>query len=176
MKIHIAKSCATCEFNFRGICAGDKCNEKIYDVNSSCEGWSSNLYYFDYLIENAPWYLKQKYKNHKISFDELVDLLEKDENDVPINLNIFDVIENIYDLKYPYEIAKVLGVSDSVVSYAYYRGTPTKRLHDFSNILCIPTRYFHNITTCDFNVIETCKEEFYKHHKHPSKRKRKPVK
>ncbi len=160
-KIKLDKTCGTCEFNFRGICGGYKYNEEIKDLNNTCEGWESDYKYFSYLINNAPWYIKDKYMRYKISFGELVNLIEKDAHNEPIVLNIFDLIEKVYGLCFPYDFAEVLDVSEGVLRYAYVHGTPQKRLYHFSTILKIPTHFFDKVTTLDIPTIEQCKKDFF---------------
>ena len=51
MKLHLDKSCRTCEFNFNGLCAGgEKYGSKIEDLNSVCEDWQINDEHYDLLL------------------------------------------------------------------------------------------------------------------------------
>lgn len=165
MKLHLDKSCKTCEFFSGGIClCGEESNNKIDNLSYFCDDWEIDFEYYDYIITKLPWYLKIKFEQNKINFNQLLDLIELDEQDSPIELNIFEVVEKIYGLSYPNEIAEVLGVTAGVVSYAYVHGTPLKRICDFSNKLCIPMNYFEKITTVDICEIIECKKEFLKRH------------
>lgn len=165
MKLHLDKSCRTCEFNFDGICAGgENYNNKIDDLNNVCEEWEINYNYTNSITSNLPWYLKNKYRRYEIDINELLHLIELDEKNIPIDLNIFEVIEQVYGLVYPYEIAEALGVPASVLRYANLRGTPLKRIGDFSSKLCIPMQYFEKVTTMDIPEITECKNKFIKKH------------
>ncbi|OJU18677.1 MAG: hypothetical protein BGN88_09400 [Clostridiales bacterium 43-6] len=164
MKLHVNKTCGTCEFNFEGICAGDNYNEKITDLSHYCAGWNASLNYFCYLTANAPWYIKSQYDRKNIYFDELVTLVEMDEKEEPIEIDIFNLVEKIYELWYPNEIAEALDVSIGVLGYAHIHGTPEKRIFDFSNKLQIPAHYFEKVTTLDIPDIEKCRDKFYKIH------------
>ncbi|MCH5191585.1 MAG: hypothetical protein J1F23_05410 [Oscillospiraceae bacterium] len=165
MKLHLDKSCRTCKFNFDGICAcGEEYNNKISDLNNMCEDWSINLEHYCFIESNLPWYLASKFRRNKIELDELLYLIELDEQNVPIDLNIFEVVEQVYGLIFPSEIAEALGVSEQVLCYAYVHGTPLKRINDFSNKLCIPIQYFEKVTTMDISEITKCKDKFLKKH------------
>lgn len=165
MKLHLDKSCRTCEFNFDGICAGgEKYGSKIEDLNSVCEDWEINYEHYDFITSNLPWYLKSKFKSYKIDIEELLKLIELDEQNVPIELDIFELVDQVYGLGYPHEIAEALGVPETVLCYAHMHGTPLKRIGDFSSKLCIPMKYFEKVTTVDIPEIVKCKNEFLKRH------------
>lgn len=163
MKLKI--QCSNCEFNFNGICAGHgntyKYGEAITDLSKSCDDWGANLEYFTEITNLAPWYIKMPYEKCKISYNEFINLLKNDEQGVPIEVNIYDAIENIYGLN-TFQLAELLNVSVGVIGYAKTRGTNEKRLHEFSNKLYIPREYFNHITTQDFEEIKKCKMKFDK--------------
>ncbi|MCM1114324.1 MAG: hypothetical protein NC397_02375 [Clostridium sp.] len=165
MKLHLDKTCRTCEFNFDGICAGgEKYGSRIEDLNNVCDDWGINYDHYDYITSNLPWYFKNKFKRNKIGIGGLLYLIELDEQNVPIELDIFELVEQVYGLRYPHEIAEALGVSESVLCYAHMHGTPLKRIGDFSSKLCIPMKYFEKVTTLDIPEITKCKNEFLKRH------------
>lgn len=162
MKLHLDKSCNTCENNIDG-----KCSNKYYgeDISTNplmqCDEWDIGFDYYKYVMENLPWYL-QKRLNHGTSYSEIISLIEMDEKGLPIELDIFEVIEEVYGLKYPTDFSYVLGVKNSVVYYAHTHSVPQKRLNHFANTFCISGKYFYNISTLDLNEIEKCKIKFFK--------------
>lgn len=165
MKLHLDKSCRTCEFNFNGLCAGgEKYGSKIEDLNSVCEDWQINDEHYDFITSNLPWYFKNKFRRNHVELNQLLHLIELDEQNVPIKLDIFELVEQVYGLSYPHEIAEALGVPETVLRYAHMHGTPLKRIGDFSSKLCIPAKYFENVTTVDIPDIVKCKNEFLKRH------------
>lgn len=165
MKLHLDKTCRTCEFNFDGICVGgEKNGNKIEDLNGLCEDWGINDEHYGFITSNLPWYLKSKFWSNKFDIEELLNLIELDEQNIPIELNIFELIERVYGLSYPSEIAEALGVPETVLCYAGVHGTPLKRIGDFSSKLCIPMKYFEKVTTADIPEIAKCKNEFLKRH------------
>lgn len=153
----LKKVCETCEFNFSNTCAEHegiyKYGEEIKDFSKECDAWGADVQYYSKIIEEAPWYIRKPYKEHDIDYDTFLELIEKDNNGEPINVNIYDVIEEIYDLNV-IQLASILDVSVGVVTYAKNRGTITKRLDDFSKKLGIPKQYFAKCTTKDFEEIE----------------------
>lgn len=163
IKLHLDKSCRTCEFNFDGICTGgEKYGSKIEDLNSMCEDWGINFERYDFITSNLPWYFKNKFRRNKIGISKLLNLIELDEQNIPIELNIFELVEQVYGLSYPHEIAEIIGIPETVLCYAYMHGTPLKRIGDFSSKLCIPMKYFEKVTTVDIPEITKCKNEFLK--------------
>lgn len=89
----VKRECNTCEFNFDGICAehGDVYDygEKIVDDTKGCDDWGAGLKYFSEVTENAPWYIKNDYKNCKISFGEFLRRLDDDENGIALEVNLY---------------------------------------------------------------------------------------
>ncbi|MPN49468.1 hypothetical protein SDC9_197089 [bioreactor metagenome] len=79
--------------------------------------------------------------------------MDKYYNEEPIEINIYDVIERIYNLKYD-QLAKMLNVSSGVVCYARTRGTIARRAAEFSNKLNLPIKYFKKVTNLDIPEIE----------------------
>lgn len=163
VKMKVIRECRTCEFNFDGRCAGHgktyKYKGKIIDDTKGCECWGASLDYFSDITEGAPWYIKDPYKTSKIGYDEFLKRLDDDENGIPIEINIFDAIENTYELDIV-ELAKALDVAVGIVSYAKARGTIAKRVIDFSAKLCIPVGFFQYFTTKDLEELKQCRNEF----------------
>lgn len=159
----LIRECRTCEFNFDGMCAGKgdtyQYGEKIIDDTKGCDGWGASLDYYSDITEKAPWYIREDYKRCRISYDEFLKKLDDDEKGVPIKVNLYDAIENIYNLRMD-ELAKVLNVTIGVIGYARSRGTVANRVADFSCKLCIPSKFFNRFTTHDFEELQRCGEEF----------------
>ncbi|MEA4895651.1 MAG: hypothetical protein VB064_10370 [Oscillospiraceae bacterium] len=162
-KFKVERRCGTCEFNYHGICAGGddthKNGEQITNLFSTCKGWGISYGYFREVEKHKPWYIKGTYSHGNAYMKSDLVLLEMDYNDEPIEVNIFDLIERVYSLQ-PNELAEVLGVTPSVIYRAKARGTPKMRKAAFSQVLKIPEFYFDRVTTCDFPIIEKCKDEF----------------
>lgn len=160
----LIRECRTCEFNFDGVCAGHgdtyKYGEKIIDDNKGCNDWGASLEYFSNITEKAPWYIRDDYKKYKISYDEFLKRLDDDEKGIPIEINLYDAIENIYELSLV-ELAEVLNVTLGIISYAKSRGTVAKRVTDFSRKLYIPVKFFNYFTTQDFEELRRCRKEFF---------------
>ncbi len=116
----VKRECNTCKFNFDDICVGHgevyDYGEKIVDDIKCCDDWGTNLKYFTEVTENAPWYIRNDYK---INFDKLLKCIDDDENGIVLEVNLYDVIEKIYDLSLV-ELAEVLGISLGVINYAKY--------------------------------------------------------
>lgn len=143
-----------------------KCSSKYYgkDITTKssiqCDEWDIGFDYFNYVMDNLPWYLQKK-SNQGASCSEILSLIDMDEKGLPIELDIFEVIEEVYGLKYPTDFSYVLGVTDSIVSYAHTHSVPQKRLNHFANTFCIFGKYFYDISTLDLEEIEKCKIKFY---------------
>jgi len=160
----VLKICRTCEFNMKGYCGNSgvyEYNEQIKKDDIECTGWGAELKYFSELIDNAPWYIKDPYKRYEIYFGDVLELLEQDHRGDGVEINIYDAIEKIYGIRW-WELSKILGVSQGVVSYAKTRGTIPKRKIFFSNCLHIPVEFFDTILSTQLDVLEQCKEKFYK--------------
>lgn len=161
----LKKTCETCEFNFSGTCAEHdgvyKYGEQIIDFSKECECWGADLPYYSKIIKEAPWYIRKAYSEYKIDYSTFLELIEKDNNGDPIEVNIYDVIEEIFGLNVV-QLANILDVSVGVITYAKNRGTIAKRVCDFSKKLCIPTEYFRKCTTKNFEEIKKCKLVFDK--------------
>ncbi|MTK08472.1 MAG: hypothetical protein F8N38_15480 [Hungatella sp.] len=162
--MRLIRECKTCEFNFDGVCAGEgnayEYGARIIDDTKECDGWEAGFEYYSLITEEAPWYIKEKYKNYKIQYDEFIKEIEDDHNGLPIEVNLYDAIEKIYDLTLV-ELAEVLNVSLGVINYAKSHGTIPRRTAEFSTRLCMPTKFFNNFSSLDFNELKKCKEEFY---------------
>ncbi len=160
MKLHLDKSCNTCECCVDGKCLND--GKDISTISSiPCDEWDIGFDYYKYITDNLPWYLQKKFKRGA-HISEILSLIEQDEKGLPIELDVFEVIEEIYGLRYPIDFSYVLGVTDSIVSYAHTHSVPQKRLNHFVNTFCLPGKYFYNISTLDLEEIEKCKIKFFK--------------
>lgn len=154
-KIKLIKNCTTCEFNFKGICAGrdDTYGKEIEIIIDKCEYWGANLEYFTYLTKAAPWYIKEPFDDCKISFSKFLEYIEKDYKGEEININLYTLIERILNISC-LELAKILGVKSAVLGYARHRGTVPKRVEEFSYKLGIPSKFFRKTTNLDIDEIE----------------------
>lgn len=161
MKLY--KICSTCEFgSYRENMDVSEC-EYCGEVNpegKGCDEWGASLEYYSEITQNAPWYIKEPYNRHQINYKKFLDYIQKDEEEIGIEINIYDAIEKIYGLK-SWELAGVLDVSMGVVGYARNRGTIAKRKRQFSGRLHIPERFFDNILSTELETIKKCKKEFY---------------
>lgn len=154
-KIKLIKSCTTCGFNFNGKCTGrgDIYEKEIKNTIDNCEYWESNLEYFTYLTKEAPWYIKEPFNASKISFSELIEYIDKDYRCKEIDINLYRLIEKTLNIS-GLELAEMLGVKESVLSYAKNRGTTPKRMKEFSCKLGIPLKFFKKTTNLDITEIE----------------------
>lgn len=50
----------------------------------------------------------------------MLNIIELDEQNVPIELNIFELIEQVYGLSYPHKIAEALGIPETVLRMHIY--------------------------------------------------------
>ena len=48
-----------------------------------CEDWGINFEHYDFITSNLPWYFK-KFRRNKIGISGLLNLIELDEQNVPI--------------------------------------------------------------------------------------------
>ena len=151
------KTCRTCEFASNGICM-DNSRKALKDIG--CEEWGASLQYYSEITETAPWYIKEPYRRHDISYGEFLKYIKKDDEGIGVKVNIYDAIEKIYDLKI-WELAGVLDVSIGVIGYARSRGTIDKRKKHFSSRLHIPERFFEDFSSTQLEELALCREEFY---------------
>lgn len=160
----LEKQCKNCEFNFDNICAGHgstyKYGEEISDITRGCEEWGPNLEYFNTITSNAPRFLREKFNDCQIDFQEFLSLLENYEDHEGIPINIFDAIKYIYGISMV-DIAVLSGVSFGVVYRAKTKGIPVKRIKQFSDALCIPPELLTSITTQDFDKLIESKNQFW---------------
>lgn len=161
--MEVLKQCKTCEFNFSGICVGHgntyKYGEAISDNTLSCDDWSIGFDYFTEIIKNAPWYIREPYRDYRIDYPTFEKLLEADVTGKAIEVNIFDAIRKIYGLSLV-DLAVLLNVTFGVMYRARNIGTPAKRIKNFSHVLCIPEEFFKKMTTHNFDQLRKCKEKF----------------
>ncbi len=161
--MEVLKQCKTCEFNFSGICVGHgntyKYGEAISDDTLSCDDWSVGFDYFTEITKNAPWYIREPYRDSRIDYSTFEKLLEADAAGEAIEVNIFDAIRKIYGLSLV-DLAVLLNVTFGVMYRARSVGTPSKRIKSFSQVLCIPADFFKKMTTHDFEQLRKCKAKF----------------
>lgn len=163
----IVRQCETCEFNANHKCIGygnQFTNGEMItdnrDIESECTGWGASVEYFSELVETAPWYIKMLYDDCSIDYSSFLKKIDFDNVGEPVSVNIYDAIQKIYGISLV-ELAELLGVTTNVVLYARSRGTVAKRVTHFSQVLCIPVRYFNQFSSLDFKVLEACKEDFF---------------
>ena len=154
-KIKLTKNCNTCEFNFKGICAGrdDIYGKEIKHIIDDCDCWGASLEYFSYLTKETPWYIKEPFNDYKISYKEFLNNIEKDYNGEEIIINLYDLIEKILNVNH-FKLAEILRVKPTILGYARKRGTVPKRVEEFSNKLGIPSKFFRKTTNLDITEIE----------------------
>ena len=144
------RSCEHCLHNFGGFCTAKGFGQAIESDDSSCELWEINEEYLAQIADTAPWYLKKPY----------------DSKGLPVELNIYDAIEEAYGIDQK-RIAEILGVSSDVVGYARAKGTVARRIPHFSKCLCIPEEFFREFTTEELPAMELCFEEYKKRNEKP---------
>ena len=149
------KTCKTCEFNFEGKCG----IEHKYTPNKECKSWGASFEYYKEITQKAPWYLKEPYDRYKLNYMEFLDLLQKDEQGIGVEINIYDVIEKIYQLTSE-ELAGILDVSIGVLGYARTQKTIPKRKRQFSTRLHIPESFFESFMSTRLDELKKCREEF----------------
>lgn len=149
------KICKTCEFGSEGLCT----ISNNYKEDIGCDEWGASLEYYAEIIDNVPWYIRELYKKYKIDYNKFLELIEKDENGQGIQINIYDAIENVYELT-PWELAGVLDVSIGVIGYARNRGTTVERKRQFSSRLHIPESFFDSFLSTQLNALKECKADF----------------
>lgn len=163
MKFKLIKNCKTCEFNFNGYCCGHSdaygYDKKIERNIQNCNQWGISFEHFTELQKNAPWYIVDKFNWHKISFNKFMELAEKEYSNKKIDINIYDAIFKIYKISIS-QLSKVLDVPEGVIIYAKQRGTPKKRVYNFSKKLCIQEELFYNFTNKDLPKLEECYNKY----------------
>lgn len=149
------KTCSTCEFDFcRENMDDGKCEYcgEIIPEGVGCDEWGAFWEYYSEITQNAPWYIKEPYDRHQISYDQFLAYIQDDEDGIGIEINIYDAIERIYGLKL-WELSGVLDVSMGVVVYAKNRGTIAKRKRQFSSRLHIPEKFFDIILSTELEIL-----------------------
>ena len=160
------RSCEHCLHNFSGFCTAKGFGQAIESDDSSCELWEINEEYLAQIADTAPWYLKKPYDSGKLSQKDFLLKLEQDSKGLPVELNIYDAIEEAYGIDQK-RIAEILGVSSDVVGYARAKGTVARRIPHFSKCLCIPEEFFREFTTEELPAMELCFEEYKKRNEKP---------
>ena len=159
------KQCSTCEFNFKGTCAGSgniyKYGETITDDTKCCDGWSASFEYFEYKRTSAPRFLRDACNFCRISYQDFSKQVDDFQAGKPVPINIFDAIKFIYGISMV-DIAVLLDVTYGVVYRSRTHGVAKKRISQFANGLCIPEELLFNVTTSDFEELSKCKENFFK--------------
>lgn len=154
----IVKACSTCILDY--MCNSDTVKKKNKYNSVNCHGWKESQQYFNEIRNSASWYVKIQCDKNNLSFSELTNLIKKDEKNKKIDINIYDAICEIYELSLV-NLAEILGVKISIVMRAYYKGTTSKRVVDFSNKLCLPINFFDNISTENLEDVKKSKECFF---------------
>lgn len=158
------KKCKTCEFNFDGICAGHgdiyKYGESISDENKSCGYWNANFEFFNYITINAPRFLREAYKDCRISYNDFLSSLENYDEGNSVPINFFDAVKFIYGISMV-DIAVLLDVSFGVVYRTKTNGIPQKRINQFAEVLFVSTELLTSVTTQDFDQLRAGKETFF---------------
>lgn len=156
--MNFQRTCGSCQNNFGGFCTAKGFGQAIESEESSCELWEISEELLADVMDDAPWYLKRPYENGKLSLNEFLERMEEDLAGRPVEINLYDAIEEIYELSQQ-QIAEVLGVSSDVVGYARAKGTVKRRIPHFAKCLCIPEELFQICTTADLGVlIDSCIE------------------
>lgn len=160
----LKKNCSNCEFNFSGTCVGHgetyKYGEKIKDNTTKCSAWGANLECFTYEINNAPRFLREKYNDCSISYEDFSKLLDDYSEGKVIPINLFDAIKFVCGLSVV-DIAVLMNVSFGVVYNAKVRGIPAKRIKQFSEALCIDSEMLLNGTTAVFPSLYEAKKDYF---------------
>ena len=164
--MNFQRTCGSCQNNFGGFCTAKGFGQAIESDDSSCELWEINEEYLAQIADTAPWYLKKPYDSGKLSQKDFLLKLEQDSKGLPVELNIYDAIEEAYGIDQK-RIAEILGVSSDVVGYARAKGTVARRIPHFSKCLCIPEEFFREFTTEELPAMELSFEEYKKRNEKP---------
>ncbi len=146
------RSCRHCQHNFGEFCTAKGFGQAIESEDSSCELWEISEESLALLMDETPWYLKRPYESGKLGLNDFLERLEEDLKGEPVLINLYDAIEEIYQMDQQ-QIAAVLGVSPDVVGYARAKGTVKRRIPHFSKCLCIPEELFLLCTTADLGIL-----------------------
>ena len=160
------RTCGSCQHNFGGFCTAQGFGQAIESEESSCELWEISEEFLADVVDDAPWYLKRPYENGKLNLSDFLERAEQDAAGEPVEINLYDAIEEIYDLTQQ-QIAEVLGVSSDVVGYARAKGTVKRRIPHFAKCLCIPEELFQICTTADLGVLIDSSIEYKKRNEKP---------
>lgn len=129
-----------------------------------CVGWQASRQNYKEILERASWYIKKAYVNCRISYSELFEWVEKDMRGMAVPVNLYDAIEEIYGLN-AINLAKFLNVSVGTINYARSRRTPQSKIPFFSEKLCIPQRFFVEMTSDDLGLLDKCKRKFFENNR-----------
>ncbi len=157
----VQRCCRSCQHNFGDFCTAKGFGQTIESEDSICELWEISEDSLKLLLKETPWYLKRPYDNGKLELRELLDHIEEDADGKAISINLYDAIEEIYQMD-QIQIAEVLGVSPDVVGYARSKGTVKRRIPHFAETLCIPEELFSSCTTADLETIRSSHQAYLK--------------
>lgn len=160
------RNCGHCLHNFGGFCTAKGFGQAVESEDDSCELWEVSEDYLAYAADTAPWYLKRPYENGKLSRNDFLMKLEQDAQGLPVEINLYDAIEEVYGMDQK-QIAAILGVSSDVVGYARAKGTVERRIPHFSRCLYIPEEFFRSFTTEELPALPLCLEEYKKRNEKP---------
>lgn len=164
--MNFQRTCEHCLHNFGGFCTAKGFGQAVESDDSSCELWEIRERYLARIADAAPWYLKKPYENGKLSQKDFLQKLELDSQGLPVEVNLYDAIEEVYGIDQK-QIAAILGVSPDVVGYARSKGTVARRIPHFSKCLFIPEEFFQSFTTEELPAMALCFEEYKKRNEKP---------
>ena len=150
------RSCGDCQYNFGGFCTAKGFGQLAEGETVPCQLWEISEEALARAVEAAPWYLKKPYEMGKTSLSAFLEDLERDAQGLPVEIGIFDAIEQVYGYSQR-ELAQILGVSSDVVGYAKAHGAVARRIPHFSRCLHIPEELFRHFTTADLPLLEQCR-------------------
>lgn len=158
------KECNNCEYNFKGICAGNgdlyKNGEPIIDGTKCCSGWGANIDFFCEEKRTAPRFLREAFNDCSLFYDDFSKQCDAYFSGEHIPINIFDAVKFIYGLSMV-DIAVLMDVSFGVVYRAKVQGITEKRINQFSKALCIPTDILLVGTTEIFPALREGKKKLF---------------
>ncbi len=160
------RTCRYCQHCFGDFCTASGFGQTIQSEDSSCELWEISEEALALVLDETPWYLKRPYENGKLELNDFLSQAEEDAKGEPVIINLYDAIEEIYQMD-QHQIAAILGVSPDVVGYARSKGTPKRRVAHFAKYLCIPEELFTICTTADLGVLIDSYHQYLKSNEKP---------
>ena len=155
------RTCEHCQHNFGGFCTAKGFGQPVDSDDATCELWEISDEFLADAVDAAPWYLKRPYKAGKLEQQDFLSRLEQDAAGLPVEIGIYDAIEEVYGLTQQ-RLADILGVSSDVVGYARSKGTVARRIPHFAKCLHIPEELFRSFTTADLPTLEQCRKDYEK--------------